>query len=198
MPAAPHLVHDGRRNLLANLRQVEAPALRAGLIDRHLLEAVHQLGRRMQATLDQRAGFARRPDPPLKVRLFQVGRSETRRQLLGLFLQGAGHQQAVADRRIQFVGDAGHQRAERGQALVGRELGLGVLQLAVGVGVVQRHADVGGQGAKHVQLQVLVGMVLAALHAQHAQRAGAEQHRHQDQRGRRARACFVLQVADPA
>ena len=100
----------------------------AGLVDRHLLERRDQAGRPAQ-----RAGHDVARQPGICHVRFERRALDAASGVFFLELghhvgQRGGGQQAVADRRIEFVRDAGHQRAERGQFFGRDQAGLRLLE----------------------------------------------------------------------
>ncbi|UUZ54500.1 hypothetical protein LP419_40295 [Massilia sp. H-1] len=101
-------------------------------------------------------------------------RGQTRGKLggegFGPLGQGAGSGQAVADRRVQFMGDARHQRTECGQPLAAAQLFMGAVerfqgagqvavgggQVAVGLGQLLAVARQVGRAFAHAQLERLI------------------------------------------
>ncbi|EEF23016.1 conserved hypothetical protein, partial [Ricinus communis] len=171
-------VHHGGDHLVRHLRQVECAPLLGGAVHRHLLEAVDQVGRAGQPAHHQLVRLARVVQIAGQRRALQAGAIHLRFQFLGFLQQRAGDQQAVADRRVQLVRDAGHQRTQRRQLFLRHQLRLRVLQLAVGFGVVERDGAIGAQRTEDQPFAFAVRLRLAALHRHHAQRAFADQQRH--------------------
>nr|GEY76804.1 hypothetical protein [Tanacetum cinerariifolium] len=179
----------------AGLVQIEVPAFGAGLVHRHLLEAVDQLRRVVQAAHQQGGCLARRVDEVLEVRTAQGIVVLARFDLRGFRFQRAGDHQAVADRRIEFVRDAGHQRAEGCQLFALHQLLLRVLQLAIRIGVGKRHRHVRRQRVEHIEVDALVGVGAVAVYRDHAAHLPRNRNRHVNQRARFARQRAVLQGA---
>ena len=155
-------VHHGGDDFVAHLLQVEEAALLGGAVDRDLLEAVDQVGRAGQPAHHQPGRLLRVGHEGGQLRAAQAGAVHQHFDLGGFFLHGRGDQQAVADRGVQFVRHARHQRAERGQLFLRHQLRLRVLQLAVGAGVVERDGAVGAQRAENQALALAVGARAAA------------------------------------
>ena len=94
--------------------QIKAPALVAGLVDRHLFETTDQLGRAAQIAFDNNGAFLQLAQKTLEDGAFQAVVQIVVQLLFG-GLQRAGNHNGVTDGGVQFVGDAGHQGAQPGQ-----------------------------------------------------------------------------------
>ncbi len=100
----PQGQHDFRDHLV----EQELASLRTGPVHRHLLETGHQVHRPVQVAQHDLGGLVHLRQVRVERRLAQAGGRLVLKQahMVG---QRTGRQQAIADRRIQFVRHARHQ-----------------------------------------------------------------------------------------
>ena len=123
VPGLAHARAQRQQNLVHGLTQAEHAAVQTALVDGDLLEAGHQLGRLAQAAHQNGRALAGVVDELLQPALGQA-LGHVFAKVCGLVLQSAGHGQAVANRRIEFVCDTSHQRAQRREFFSTHQLGL--------------------------------------------------------------------------
>ena len=116
---------QGVQHLLGHLAQVKTPALLARLICCHLLEVFDQIDGAVQVALDQVAALHHLHHKACKVGLLELPRVHYHGKTLGQIRTSTGCNQAVAQRGVELMRHAGHQRT---QACLSCAAGQGVLR----------------------------------------------------------------------
>ena len=118
---------EAQHDVLQVPLQEKSPRFFGGQIDRHVFKTLNQMGRAGQIALDDSGGLGRDVDIPVKFGPGERVCGIVLRHFPGAEFKVGGGRHAVANRGINFMRDAGDQRANGGHFLGFDELFLGLL-----------------------------------------------------------------------